>query len=54
VREVVVRVLRELRTEGVIRTSRAGIVLVRPEELVLEVFPVQGAGDDPVDWNLGS
>jgi CRP/FNR family transcriptional regulator len=54
VREVVVRVLRELRSEGVIRTSRAGIVLVRPEELVLEVFPVQGTGDDPADWNLGS
>jgi CRP/FNR family transcriptional regulator, cyclic AMP receptor protein len=39
VREVVVRVLRELREEGLIRTRRGGIVIVRPEGLVVEVFP---------------
>ena len=33
VREVVVRVLRELRTEGYVRTSRDGIVLVDPDRL---------------------
>lgn len=33
VREVVVRVLRELRTQGCIRTHRDGIVLVDPERL---------------------
>lgn len=31
VREVVVRVLRDLREEGLIQTSRAGIVIVRPK-----------------------
>jgi CRP/FNR family transcriptional regulator, cyclic AMP receptor protein len=43
VREVVVRVLRELRTEGVIRTRRNAIVIVDPARLTLE----QG-------WNPGS
>jgi CRP/FNR family transcriptional regulator len=38
VREVIVRVLRELRDEGVIRTSRAGIEIIVPERLVAEVF----------------
>ncbi len=38
VREVVVRVLRELRDEGVIRTSRAGIAILMPERLVVELF----------------
>jgi CRP/FNR family transcriptional regulator, cyclic AMP receptor protein len=33
VREVVVRVLRELRTEGCVRTRRDGIVIVDPERL---------------------
>ena len=51
VREVVVRVLRDLRTEGIIRTSRDGIVLVRPADLVTEVFP---APDQASDWNIGS
>jgi CRP/FNR family transcriptional regulator len=36
VREVVVRVLRELRREGVIRTIRNGIVIVDPARLTLE------------------
>jgi CRP/FNR family cyclic AMP-dependent transcriptional regulator len=33
VREVVVRILRELRAEGAIRTSRSGIVITDPERL---------------------
>ena len=44
VREVVVRVLRELREERVIRTHRGGIVIVRPEHLVVELFPTSVAG----------
>jgi CRP/FNR family transcriptional regulator len=44
VREVVVRVLRELREEGLIRTRRGGIVIVRPEGLVVEVFS-SGVGE---------
>nr|WP_269812976.1 Crp/Fnr family transcriptional regulator [Ornithinimicrobium sediminis] len=42
VREVVVRVLRELRREGVVRTERDQIVIVDPHRLV----PAPG-------WNLG-
>lgn len=38
VREVVVRVLHDLRTEGVIRTSRNGIELLQPDRLVDEQF----------------
>ncbi len=39
VREVVVRVLHDLRSEGVIRTSREGIEVLVPERLVDEQFP---------------
>jgi CRP/FNR family transcriptional regulator len=39
VREVVVRVLRDLREEGIIGTSRAGIMILVPERLVTELFP---------------
>jgi CRP/FNR family transcriptional regulator, cyclic AMP receptor protein len=52
VREVVVRVLRELREEGVIRTSRAGITILVPERLVVELFPAVTAMADSPDWNL--
>ena len=38
VREVVVRVLRDLRAEGVIRTGHGGIELLLPERLVDEQF----------------
>ncbi len=41
VREVVFRVLRELRSEGVIRTSREGIELIMPERLIDEQFPAR-------------
>jgi CRP/FNR family transcriptional regulator, cyclic AMP receptor protein len=53
VREVVVRVLRELRDEGVIRTSRAGIAILMPERLVVELFPAAPAIAEPPLWNLG-
>lgn len=43
VREVVVRVLRELRQDGVVRTGRDRIVLLEPGRLIQE----QG-------WNQGS
>jgi CRP/FNR family cyclic AMP-dependent transcriptional regulator len=46
VREVVVRVLRDLRREGVIQTSRAGIEVLLPERLADELFsavPATGA-----------
>jgi CRP/FNR family transcriptional regulator, cyclic AMP receptor protein len=43
VREVVVRVLRELRQEGVVRTERDRMVIIDPARLIQE----QG-------WNPGS
>jgi len=46
VREVVVRVLRDLRDEGIIRTSRAGIEVVVPEQLIVEQYPVRPSGID--------
>jgi len=39
VREVVVRVLRDLREEGLIRTSRDGIVLLEPARFEAEAWP---------------
>ena len=41
VREVVVRVLHDLRSEGVIRTSREGIEILVPEALINEQFPAR-------------
>jgi CRP/FNR family transcriptional regulator len=41
VREVVVRVLHDLRSEGVIRTGRDGIEILVPEALVNEQYPVR-------------
>jgi CRP/FNR family transcriptional regulator, cyclic AMP receptor protein len=46
VREVVVRVLRELRQEGVVHTGPHGITILEPERLV-------GAAQ-PQGWNAGS
>ncbi len=53
VREVIVRVLREFREEEVIRTNRAGIEILVPERLMVELFPAAPATNDPPDWNLG-
>ena len=41
VREVVVRVLHDLRFEGVIQTGRDGIEILLPEALINEQFPVR-------------
>lgn len=41
VREVVVRVLRDLRSEGVIRTSRQGIEVLIPGRLIDDVYPAE-------------
>ncbi len=42
VREVVVRVLRELRDEGLVTTGRGGILLLAPERLLGETFGASG------------
>jgi CRP/FNR family transcriptional regulator, cyclic AMP receptor protein len=42
VREVVVRVLRELREEGYVKTGQAGIELLDPEQLSAEAYPSSG------------
>jgi CRP/FNR family transcriptional regulator, cyclic AMP receptor protein len=52
VREVVVRTLRELREEGVLRTGRDGIIVVDPERLAAEAFGPAGT-HVPGDWNTG-
>lgn len=39
VREVIVRVLREFRHEGLVQTGRQGIAITTPERLVGELFP---------------
>lgn len=47
VREVVVRVLRELREQGQIETRRNGIVLLDPQRLAAEAYPGAGGTDVP-------
>jgi CRP/FNR family cyclic AMP-dependent transcriptional regulator len=47
VREVVVRVLRELRDEGLVTTSRSGILLLAPERLLGETFGASGTWVPP-------
>ncbi len=54
VREVVVRVLRDLRSEGVIRTSRDGIEILLPDRLIVELFPGVRASNEPSDRKIGS
>jgi CRP/FNR family transcriptional regulator, cyclic AMP receptor protein len=46
VREVVVRVLRELRREGIVHTGPHGIRILEPERLV--------AAAQPQGWSAGS
>lgn len=42
VREVVVRILRELRAAGVLRTGRAGVIILAPERLLAETYLERG------------
>lgn len=53
VREVVVKALRELREDGVLRTGREGIVILDPERLAAEAYgdPLGARVTD--DWNPG-
>ena len=53
VREVVVRVLRELREDGVIRTSRSGITILEPDHLIVELSPATPTGVADAEWNPG-
>jgi CRP-like cAMP-binding protein len=53
VREVVVRVLRDLREEGLVTTGHDGIEIDDPERLAAEAYPVP-VGPSPEDWNPGS
>lgn len=53
VREVVVRALRELREEGLLRTGRDGIVLLDPERLAAESYGGDGGGTVTGHWNPG-
>ncbi len=51
VREVVVRTLRDLRQEGLLKTERGGIAITSPERLLVEAY-----GQDayaPQAWNMG-
>ncbi len=52
VREVVVRVLRELREEGVVRTERRRIVLLEPERLAGEAAAAPVGAGAAGRWNL--
>lgn len=51
VREVVVRTLRELRHEGLLKTGRGGIAITSPERLLAEVYGQDGFA--PQAWNMG-
>jgi CRP/FNR family transcriptional regulator len=53
VREVVVRVLREFRAEGVLRTGRGGIVILDPERLATEAYRGPTGAIFTGDWNPG-
>lgn len=52
VREVVVRVLRELREEGVVATERGRVVVLDPVRLIDEAVSGGAVGSYP-DWNPG-
>jgi len=53
VREVMVRVLRELRDEGVIRTGRAVITILDPDRLMVEHDPAVSTVVAEINWNSG-
>jgi CRP/FNR family cyclic AMP-dependent transcriptional regulator len=50
-REVVVRALRELRTEGLLRTGRDGIVLLDAERLAAEAYAGPAGATVTGGWN---
>jgi CRP/FNR family cyclic AMP-dependent transcriptional regulator len=52
VREVVVRILRDLRAEGVVQTRRDQIVILAPQRLLDETFQPD-VGHHIREWNLG-
>jgi CRP/FNR family cyclic AMP-dependent transcriptional regulator len=53
VREVVVRVLRELREEGYVDTGHGGITLLDPQQLSAEAYPDVGGTKVPPGGNPG-
>jgi CRP/FNR family transcriptional regulator, cyclic AMP receptor protein len=53
VREVVVRALRDLRQEGLLRTGREGIVLLDPERLAAEAYGGIAGTKITGSWNPG-
>jgi CRP/FNR family transcriptional regulator len=53
VREVVVRALRDLRREGLLETTREGIVLIDPEGLLGEAYEGTAGTNVPVRWSKG-
>jgi CRP/FNR family transcriptional regulator, cyclic AMP receptor protein len=53
VREVVVRALRDLRAEGVLRTGREGIVILDPERLAAHAYGGPAGATVTGDWNPG-
>src|SRR6266545_4805017 len=53
VREVIVRALRELREDGLLRTGRQGIVLIDPEQLAVEAYGSQVGTQVTGHWNPG-
>jgi CRP/FNR family transcriptional regulator, cyclic AMP receptor protein len=53
VREVVVRTLRDLREEGLLRTGREGIVLLAPDRLAAEAYSGPAGTKVTGNWNSG-
>ncbi|MCA1449827.1 Crp/Fnr family transcriptional regulator [Ensifer sp. IC3342] len=53
VREVVVRTLRELRAQDLLRTGREGIVLLEPDRLAAEAYSGPIGTNVTGDWNSG-
>jgi CRP/FNR family transcriptional regulator, cyclic AMP receptor protein len=53
VREVVVRALRDLREEGLLRTGREGIVLLEPDRLAAEAYSGPVGMKVTGNWNSG-
>jgi len=53
VREVVVRALRELREEGLLRTAREGVVILDAERLAAEAYSGPAGATVTGNWNPG-